>query len=326
MLTKLKITLLLSVLIGAFSATVLASSHLPSPQPALAPPKSSMQPIDSIVAIVNDEIITASQLQTAIDNAKKQALGAGATLPNSKTLHKVILNQLIYQKLQLQLAKRNGVTVDEATTNKAIAGIARHNHTNVAALRSKLASRGYSFKQFKQQIKNQLIISKIQRQAIGPMIKIGEDDIQNYLKQYKQSSINTGKQYHVLDIVIADTSPAGLKIARQVLQKLNNKVSPASITHGKVSVNDMGWQSKSDLPDIFLTQINKISVNGLSQPIKAANGYHILKLLGTRTGGDLPSANQVRNVLFQQKFRAALIKWLNKLKSQSQVQIFDNGR
>ena len=312
-----------SLLLAAAISSAFANSGIPAPTSALTPPSSSVQPIDQIVATVNDDVITKSELDAAIANTKKQAEAMHANLPKGKALRELILNQIIYRKLQLQLAKRNGMTVSAEQLNTTISAIAKRNGISVAELKAKLNAEGFTLKHFRQQIREQLLISQIQRAAIGPTIKISDNEISEFINHYQKSTASKNKQYHIIDILIPNKTSAGYQQAKKISAKLNSGSKIADITDNTITSNDMGWVGDNDLPNIFLVKIKHMRTGKVSAPIKAANGYHILQLLEVRQGsGKSLSRDKARQILFQQKFQKALKTWVEKLKSEAAIKLF----
>lgn len=290
-----------------------------------APTITPEQSLNKIAAVVNDEIITQSEFTHAASIAKQQFAQEHISLPNKQTVKRQVLDQLIYQTLQLQLAKRNNIEVTNKEVDAAVARIAAQNHFSRTTLQQKLAKEGIAYKQFRGQLQKQLIISKLQHQIVGNDIAINESDITAFKKQHQKQLALT--QYHVATILIplSDSSTqAQINHARGkailVLNKLRSgsnfeigmKMHPGSI--------DLGWRTASGLPQVFASAIIKMKPNEIVGPIQAPNGFHIIKLVDKEVKGNVTD-QQVQQIIYQQKFEQAVQKWLLQLRRAAYVRI-----
>lgn len=282
------------------------------------------QPLDRVVAIVNDQVITLSQLNTAVSLAKDQARVNRMPLPSDNVLRKKILDQMIDKNLELQLAKKNNITVSPAQIDKAIASIAAQNKMSVSQLYKAVAQQGLSEREYKQQIRDQLLISQLQRQVVGNSITVTEQEVKSFAKKNPVTN-NTTAQYHVIDILIpanTSSSAAAMQKAQSLLKTLysNTNVQQA-LKQAGAQPQDLGWRPLSQLPDIFANQITHMRVGEFSQPIQAPNGIHILKLESQQGGAQKISDEEIRNIIFGQKAEAQIQKWLKGLRSSSYIKI-----
>lgn len=296
-------------------------------QPTLpAPTITPKQLLNQIVAVVNDEIITQNEFTHAVGIAKQQFVQERVPLPDGQTFKQQVLDQLIYQKLQLQLAKQNNIKVTNKEISAAVARIAAQNHFSGTALKQKLAQEGMTYKQFSSQLQRQLIISKLQHQTVGSDITINKSEIAAFKKQHQKQLTLT--QYHVATILIPlfdSATQAQINYTKGkailVLNKLRNgssfktsmKIYPGSI--------DLGWRTANDLPQVFVSVITKMKPNEILGPIQAPNGFHIIKLIDKKAKSSLTD-QQVQQIVYQQKFDQALQKWLLQLRHAAYVRIY----
>lgn len=297
--------------------------------PILAP-QNTVQPLDQIVAIVNNDIITQSQLNAAIIRVKKQIRGAHASMPDETTLKNGVLNQLIYKRLQLQIAKNLNVKVSNEQIDNAIQRLAQQRHLNLAQLKQNMLAESYNYSAFRKELGEEIAISQVQQQAVASHVTVTNEDIDNYLKKYIQWQ-ERAKQYHVGDVRIAlPASPsqtqlqaAQAKVKAIINQLKRNKQINKIIAHyADVDYTDLGWRPITDLPNLFTSIVPQMKINAIAGPITAPNGYHILKLLGTRgKANKTPTRTQIQQFLFQQKFQKALQDWLLNLRKNAYVKI-----
>lgn len=302
---------------------------------ALPSPKSTpTTPLNGIAAIVNNAVITKHQLQTAVSQLKSQFQHQGIPLPDAESLQQQVLQELIYQKIQLHMAKNAGISVSADEINQAIDRIASGNHLSRSAFLNKLSTaQGLSIEAIRHKIKDQLIISKLQRSAIMPTIQLSNSEV----NQAYQQALNQGDhatEYNVSDLLIPLSSDPSSKAvqaanqqARTLLKKLKQGADFKSLARASSSDNNtlsggsLGWRKLAELPDMFANVIIKMKPQQVSQPIRAPNGIHLLKLNGIRHAKDQITKDEVKNMLLQKKFQQKLSSWLTKLQNQAYVKI-----
>mgnify|MGYP005993639921 CR=1 FL=1 len=301
--------------LGAVDAT---AADLPVP--------SSQQLADNtIVAVVNDDVLLQSDVSLAIRQAKQQAAAAGVKLPSDAELKKNVLQQLIYQKLQLQLAKRAQISVTNKEVTAAISNIAKRQNITVAELKQKVESQGMSYEDFTHNIKQQVLVSKVQHQVVGQGLTVSTKDIAS-ARAALEANANASVQYDILDVLIPLPSAATAEQqanaeaqAKAIMQQLKQGVTADDIKGGEV--NAMGWRSTNKIPGLFVNSLSTLGVNDVSQPITAPNGLHVIKLLGKKGNDVTITADQARQFAYERNFNKALAAWLKKLYKQSYIQI-----
>lgn len=315
----------LILLVGIFTALIAIFAHADN----LPQPKISLIPLDGTIAIVNDEIITGSELSNAIQMAKRQLQASGTPLPPDNKLRQDVLNQLIYGKIQLQLAKKYKLEATDEQIKQAVMRIVHNNHLTFTEFKAKLAQGGISLSKFKQQIRNQILIEQLQQMAVSKDVSVTNDDIAQFREKYKAQLESQGKQYNVADLLIPfpDNATAAQKaqtqaIALKVLNQLKQGTNFNTLEQRYPGTN-LGWQPLSSLPDVFAPTLQHMKPNTISGVIEAGNGYHILKLLGVQ-GDAGPSKEQIQQLVYRQKFQLALIKWLEDMRKQAYVKIVNS--
>ncbi len=252
------------------------------------------QLLDRIVAVVNNEAITATELKAEIETIKLQLNQQRAPIPPADILKKQVLERLIGIHLQLQLAKANNIVIDEDTLNRAIQGIAEQNNMSLRQFRNVLEGDGYDFNKFRQDIRKEMITSRLRQRQIDSRINVSDAEIDQFLARQK-SSDNANDEYHLAHILIAvpeaassdDIQQAKAK-AQALLEKLQQGADftrlALSDSSGQqaLSGGDLGWRKAGQLPTLFANLVPKMKVGEVSQPIRSPSGYHIIKLLEHR--------------------------------------------
>lgn len=256
---------------------------------AVASNKENQQSLDQVVAIVNENVITDSELKRRVQKIIKQLQYSKEQLPPSKDLRKQVLNTMIIDDLQLQLAKNNNITASPEQINAAIDNIAKQNNVNIFDLKNLIEKDGISFNEFKDDLAKQLTIMNVQNAAVKSEINISKQE----LKEAKKilNTQNANNQYRISHILISvPDSPSSEKVkfakekAHDIVEQLSNGKNFANIakvtSDGQQALNggDMGWFSLSELPAIFAEITPTLRVGQIYGPIQSENGFHIIKL------------------------------------------------
>jgi peptidyl-prolyl cis-trans isomerase SurA len=314
----LKFMLSMTIALFAIGAPVFASSK-------------NSQSLDKIVAVVNDSIITQSELNQAVTSTKKQLAGSNVSLPPSNVLHKQVLDQLINKKLQLQLADQMGIQTTDEQVDKTINEIAANNKVSVTELYQKVAEEGVNKSDYRKDIHDQLTLQQVQQQTIGPKLNITPQEVDDYMRS-KTWEVSTNKEYHLEDILIAlpeAPSPqdmaAAKKHADEVLTKIRGGMSFSQAAAAESGENnalqggDLGWRKLPEIPSAFAKDLVHMKSNDLLGPVQTPNGFHIIRLVETRdTEKKMKIADQrkqVEQLIYQRKLEEALQSWVTKLRS-----------
>lgn len=255
--------------------------------------------IDRIVAVVNDDVIVHSELQTRLRAVIDQLQNAGVPAPPEDVLKKQVLEQLILDRLQLQLAEGTGIRVDDETLNRQIADIARQNQLSLREFRDILQRDGYDFAAFREEIRNELIKSRVQQRQVQDRVQITERDIDNFIAtQAKQgSNIPEYRVGHILIAVPDGASPEQLAEAKQRAEDIVERLR-AGANFGRIAAaesdgrqalegGDLGWRKAGALPTMFEKVVPELEKGEISEIIRSSSGFHVLKLLDVRGAGRL---------------------------------------
>lgn len=292
----------------------------------------TMQLLDKIVAVVNSDIITQSQLNAGIAVMKKELQASNSPLPKPSVLRKKMLDLLIKERLQLAIAEKNQIKVTEKEVDKAIANIAKRNKLSVATFKQSLKQAGLPYGDYRHRIKKQITIGRLQQRAIGARVHVSEEDVDAFIKQYRLESSHRNAKYHLWDWVIpvsaSTSSQTAKRQANQLLQQLRQGVSPKKLTsqlakkYGEDNIGgDLGWRQAADLPELFSQTLKKMKVKEVSAPLRADNGFHILQLLAKRTHPQTLSRQAARAMAYHKSFQQELKKWLEELSASAYIKI-----
>jgi len=260
--------------------------------------------LDRILVIANNEVITKSELDRRVKTVIYQLRQQRAQLPSMEILHKQILERLIIDRLQLQLAQRAGIQIDDETINNVIANIAAQNKLSLEQFREVLQKDNFDFSEFRENIRTEMIISQLRKKKIESQIIVTEQEIKNQLDKNSQSS-SANAEYNLSHILISISESAGnkdiniaLEKAQQVLDELKkgtdfSKIA-ISVSSGQNALQGglLGWLKAGQLPITFSEQLSKMEKNDISDLIRSPSGFHIIKLNDVRSNNKKHIINQ----------------------------------
>ncbi len=250
--------------------------------------------LDKVAVIVNEGVIMQSEIAAQLKQVKQQ--NKGKLLPSDARLRQQILERLISTKIQLQMAERGGIKVTDSQLNDAIERIAKSNRLTLAQFRANLEASGIAFESAREQIRQEMLTSKVQRFQVGGRIKISQQDIDRFL-QSKQGKASTQAEYHLRHLLVAIADSATSTEVKQAQIKAQNlyaktqqgadfrqMVLAQSDGRNALKGGDLGWRKEAQLPSIFADVVPKLKVGEVSKPIKSGSGFHLVKLLEKRGG------------------------------------------
>ena len=299
----------LPLVLALCAATGLA---LPSPLAAQSSSPRRVVEIDRIVAVVNDDVIVMSELETRMRVVSDQMAAAGVPAPPHDALEKQVLEQLILEHLQLQIAQVTGIRIDDETLNRQIADIARQNKLSLTEFRDILERDGYDFATFREEIRKELIKARVQQRQVEDRVQVTDRDIDNFLATQAKQGGND-PEYRVGHILVAVPDGASPEQIAEALAKAEDIVArlddganfgrlAAAESDGRQALEggDLGWRRAGELPTMFEDVVPKLKKGEISEIIRSPSGFHIIMLIDAR-GSD-------RHVIEQTHARHILIK------------------
>jgi peptidyl-prolyl cis-trans isomerase SurA len=260
---------------------------------------------DRIVAVVNDEIVTLRELEERIRIVTGQLRRQNVELPPADVLQTQVLERVIVDRAQVQFARDNAIRIDDVQLDRAVARIAEENGLSPVQFRDALEKDGIPFNRFREDIRIEILINRLRQSEIDGKVVIPEGEIDNFLAQNKPSEtaqeINLG---HILVRVPENASPEQIEARRRRAQEALAQIksgtdfarvavsfseAPEALTGGAI-----GFRKQENLPQLFVDAIAGLSKGGVSEPVKSANGFHIIKLIDQRGAGSAPVVKQTR--------------------------------
>lgn len=259
---------------------------------------SAVQPLDAIVAVVNDDVIVKSELNAEIALLLPQLQQSGAPVPARPELERQVLERLLLKRLQIQRAKMLGIAVDEATLNQALENIAARNGMALDELQLTLESSGINFNDFREDTRMQILTSRLQAQEVARDIRVSEAEIDRFLETESESLLERREVRlgHILIALPDEPSPEDIRTAEQKAQSLLKRVRggedfgrvAAANSDGRNAAEggDLGWFPMAEVPSLAAAPARQLKLGEVSEPIRSPSGFHLIKL--TEVKGDAP--------------------------------------
>lgn len=250
--------------------------------------------IDRVVAVVDSGVIMESQLNSRVEEILIRLKNDKAELPPLNLLEEQVLDRLIIEEIQLQLADRAGIKISDSELNQTLSRVSSQNNLSLEEFRLKLEAEGTSYKSFRDTIKKELIIQRVQRGKVGAKIDISEQELENFINS-EEGRTQLAEQYNVQHILLSVKSGLSeIEIeaiedeAVSLLERLENGESfeklAASYSAGQKALEGgfLGWRTSAELPSLFAEVVSGLTVGEVAQPVRSGAGFHILKLTDKR--------------------------------------------
>ena len=255
--------------------------------------------LDTIVAIVNHDVITKLELDDEVLSVTARLNEESVPLPVPSVLRKQVLERMIMSKILVQNAQESGLQAGDKVVRDTINRILKREKLNLTELKTSLEASGLSFDRFREQIKEQILISQFKKREIDAQIVVTESDISSYITKSREVGETTDEYFlgHILILVpegaTADVITDKQNKASGILKKLRSGANfyqisaSSSDAQNALEGGGLGWRSANQLPEIFFEVVKSMVVGDTSKILRSANGFHILKLMDKR-GNDTP--------------------------------------
>lgn len=291
-----------------------------------------------VVAVVNNEPITSTELQQYMVRAKRQVAKQGVQIPEDE-LRQQVLEQMILEKLQLQVAKRMGITVDDTAIDRTIEDIARRNNMTLDALKQALAADGITFEQFREQIRREMTIARLRDREMEGRVTVSDAEVDHFLANNPdvmrriEAEAGNVTQTHVRHILVRTNQTTNDEAAKAKLLALRERIvngvdfaelAKANSDDGSAfKGGDLGWINPGDTVPQFEEAMNRLAPGEISQPVKTPFGWHLIQVLERRplTASEDYRRNYARQLLRRQKMEQAYNAWLQTIRAEAFVEI-----
>ena len=250
--------------------------------------------LDRVAIIVDEGVVLESQVNSMMQNIKKRYSDQSAALPPDEVLLEQVHERLIIQELQLQMADRAGIRVSDTELNASFQNIAQNNQLSLEQFIETIESEGESYQDLREQVREEMIIQRVQRGRVGREINITEQELDGFLAT--EGVINQLSPELFVRQILVSNEPQALKLIQEIndgsdfaeLARLNSKSNNAA------NGGEMGWRNLADMPSLFVDALKNKKKGFISDPLEAGSGFYILKLEDKR--GDLVKFEEQWNV------------------------------
>lgn len=271
-----------------------------------------VKPLDRVVAIVDNDVIMQSQFDRRLQEVEQTIAKRSAQMPPQQELRRQVLERLIIEDIQLQLGERAGIRIDDEELNQAVATIAQRNNLSPEQFRAALARDGLSYEDARDQIRREMIISRVRQRRVADRIQISDQEVRNFLAS-DMGKLQLSEEFRLASIMIPlsdGASPEEIQAAerqtRQIYQQLHAGADftqlAMSRSAGETALEggEIGWRKAAQLPPPFAEMLGRLPVGGVSAPLRTPGGFMILKVLDKRGGGaQIRDEVHVRHILIK---------------------------
>ena len=269
--------------------------------------------LDWIVAQVNNDVIVASELGDRANRLRAELEARNTPLPDDRKFLRQVLERLVIEHIQLQLAASTGIIVDDARLDVTVEKIARQNDFSIQELADHVRQDGLSMLQFREQLRTEIPIKQLRSRHVESRINVSEHEIDTMLTHGSKTGADPNAEFQLLHILISvpeaassDEIQQAKARATETIEKLRGgedfRQTAIAVSDGRQALNggDLGWRKLGQLPTIFVDAVTQMSVGDISDLIRSASGFHIIKV----EGGQI----EERKIITQTHARHILLK------------------
>ena len=243
--------------------------------------------VDKIVGIVETRSITKLELNKKKEKIEKALSQQGKGIPTDKEITKLSIDQLITEKLVIEYALMQGISISGEQLNNVLKSIAKSNNLSSEEFIKEIEKDGSSYSDFREDIRIQLLFDQIKKRVISANLKISEFEIDNYIELQKERTPTKYNYSHIFIEYIKDNVDVDVEKTNMKLNKVINQLKENNFDEVAIDYSDgpmakkgglMGSKIIDEIPDIFIESLKSMKVGGISKPINSSGGYHLLKL------------------------------------------------
>lgn len=266
---------------------------------------------DYIAAIVNQELVTAGEIERRLERAHADAARAGARLPADEVLRKQVFDELIDERVIIGNARESGMKVDDGEIDRAVQSVAAQNQLSLEQLRARLRAEGVDYGRFRANLRDQIMIERMREREVYRRIAVSDEEIDQELARARAAA-KTGEELNLAQILV--TVPEGADAATLEARRARAEQALARVRAGEPFAQvarelsedgnrerggEIGLRPAARLPDLFVEAVRDLPVGGVSAVLRSGAGWHVLELLERRAGGTTITQTRVRHVLLR---------------------------
>lgn len=293
------------------------------------------QMLDSVAAVVNDGVIMRSELDERIAQVEQQAQAQGGNLPPRSQLAEQVLERMIMDEIQLQMASQANLSVDDTELNRQLRSIAESNNMSLDAFADAVEADGMSLADVRDDIRREMLMRQVQQRQVSQRVSVSERDVERFLNQQPsqqgQSFIEETRARHLLvELTPTRNENQARTRAEQARQRLQQGADFAAVARefsddrgSAMNGGELGWVRPGQTVPAFEEAMNSLGPEQLSQPVRSQFGYHVIEVLERRRQDVTEESRreQVRQAIFQRRANEELQTWQREVREQAFVDI-----
>lgn len=271
----------------------------------------ALKPLDHIVVVVNEDVITNITLNNRVDDFRKQLDLSQISRIEPDALKKQVLERMIRDTIQLQQAKQFGITVDDLMLNRMLEQLAKSNNMSLDMFRETLENEGLNYSRFREQTRDEIIIKQLQQRVVASKISVSDQEVRQYIEQ--NEALDSSKiSYHLRHILIATpeaATPEDINKAKEKAYSVYKRISygskfedlaiKESSGRNALKGGDLGTRKANELPELFVDAVRDLNNGETSKPVRSASGFHLLQLVSSSNDQQMVSQTHTRHILLR---------------------------
>lgn len=250
--------------------------------------------LDRVIAIVDSGVVMESELNKRVKEIIDRLRDTETDLPPLNILEEQVLDRLIIEEIQMQIADRAGIKISDTEVNKTLLGIASQNSLSLEEFRKNIEAQGSSYKDFRNTVRKEMIIQRVQRGKVGGRVEISEQELENFINS-EEGRTKLAEQYNVQQILISIPGTAnetGVEKANgqalDLLERIKEGESFSKLAttyssgQNALEGGSLGWRTATELPSLFAKEVSILKVGETSEPIRSGAGFHLIHLAEKR--------------------------------------------
>lgn len=279
-----------SLALSSFLVSVaVTTSVLAQTTPESAPASTA---VNSIVAVVDEDVVLRTELETAVNNIKVQYAKQAGQLPPEAILERQVLDRLILQKLQVNRANAIGIRITDAELNQSIQGIATNNKLTLEQFQDRLVKEGLSYDDYRNKLRDELLIQRLRQSYVQSRVTVSENEVEQMMSSQK----NAGPEVSLGNLLVSlPESPSATQVetAKKKIDGIRDLIVTGKMTFKAAAIRysdaqnaldggDIGWRSYDSIPSQFASMINAMKPGDVSEPVRGPSGYQLITVAEIR--------------------------------------------
>ena len=250
--------------------------------------------LDRVIAIVDSGVVMESELNKRVKEIIDRLRDSETELPPLEILEEQVLERLITEEIQMQIADRAGIKISDAELNKTLLGIASQNSLSLEGFRKNIEEQGASYRDSRNTVRKEMIIQRVQRGKVGGRIEISEQELENFINS-EEGRTKLAEEYKVQQILIplpnkpnADQIDSANKQALELIERIregegfSKLATTYSSSQNALEGGSLGWRTATELPSLFAKEVADLRVGETSEPLRSGAGFHLIHLADKR--------------------------------------------